>query len=108
MYLVEDSLIYAKDQCSPEDTEPTFFVHLDAVDVNDLPSHRKQHGFDGFHFYFRNHLLDKRVCIARWELPVRDYAIAAIRTGQFIGEGQNIWEGSFDVVEPADDGKAAP
>ncbi len=108
VYLVEDSLIYAKDQCSPEDTEPTFFVHLDAVDVNDLPSHRKQHGFDGFHFYFRNHLLDRRVCIARRELPVGDYAIAAIRTGQFIGEGQNIWEGSFNVVTPADDGKGAP
>ena len=31
---------------------------------------------------------------------MRDYAIAAIRTGQFTGEGQKIWEGSFDVVEP--------
>ena len=25
--------------------------------MNDLPSHRKQHGFDGFNFVFRNHLL---------------------------------------------------
>ena len=108
VYLVEDSLIYAKDQCSLEDAEPTFFVHLDPVDVNDLPSHRKQHGFDGFHFDFRNHLLDGRVCVARRELPVVDYAVAAIRTGQFTGEGENIWEGSFDIVEPEDDGKAAP
>ena len=28
-----------------------------------------------------------------------------IATGQFTGKGR-IWEGSFDVVEPADDGKA--
>ena len=58
VYLVEDRLIYAKDQCSPEDAEPMFFLHLAPVDVNDLPTHRKQHGFDGFHFEFRNHLLD--------------------------------------------------
>ena len=77
--------------------------HLDPVDMNDLPSHRKQYGFN---FDFRNHLLDGEVCVARWELP--DYAIAAIRTGQFIGDGEKIWEGRFEVVEPADDGNAAP
>ena len=106
VYLVEDSLIYVKDPCSPEDAEPTFFVHWDPVDMNDLPNHRKPYGFDGLNFDFRNHLLTKGgVCVTRRELP--DYAIAAIRTGQFTGEGQ-IWKGSFDVVEPADDGNAAP
>ena len=100
VYLVENSLIYAKDQCSTEDAEPAFFVHLDPVDRDDLPSHRKQHGFDGFNFDFRNHLLDGRVCVARRELPVLDYAVAAIRTGQFTGEGKNIWEGSFMLPNP--------
>ena len=96
VYLVEDSLIYARHQCSPEDAESTFFVHLYPVDVNDLPSHRQQHGFDGFHFDFRNHLLLKRgVCIAIQKLPDYAYAIATVRTGQFTGEGKNIWEGSF-------------
>ena len=108
VYLVEDSLIYAKDQCSPEDTEPLFFVHLDPVDRNDLPGDRRQYGFDGFNFEFRNHLLiEGGVCVARRELPVRDYAIASIRTGQFIGDGNDVWEGSFDIVEPADDGNTA-
>ena len=103
VYLVEDSLIYAKDQCGPEDTEPSFFVHLDPVDRNDLPGDRRQYGFDGFHFEFRNHLLiEGGVCVARRELPVRDYAIAAIRTGQFIGDGENIWEDRFEVVEPVE------
>ena len=106
VYLVEDSLIYAKDQCSPEDAEPTFFLHLDPVDMNDLPDHRKQYGFDNLDFAFRDHgLSEGEVCAAVRELP--DYAIAAIRTGQYTGEGR-IWEGSFDVVEPADDGNAAP
>ena len=108
VYLVEDSLIYARNQCSPEDVEPEFFVHLLPVDVNDLPSHRQQHSFDGFNFDFRNHLLiEGGACVARRELPDYAYSIAAIRTGQFTSEGE-IWEGRFDVVEPADDGNAAP
>ena len=105
VYLIENSLIYKKEQCAPEDVEPRFFLHLDPVDWNDLPIHRKLYGYDNLDFVFRDHRLTKReVCIARRELP--DYAIAAIRTGQFTGEGR-IWEGSFNVVNPADDGKAA-
>ena len=107
VYLVEDGLIYAKDSCSPEDAEPMFFVHLDPVDRNDLPGHRKQYGFDGFNFDLRNHLVDGRVCVARLDLPVRDYAIAAVRTGQFNGDGQ-IWKGGFDLAGPSGDGQAAP
>ena len=108
VYLVENSLIFAKDdQCSAE-AEPLFFVHLYPVDINDLPGHRQQHGFGGFNFSLdsTNVLLDGGVCVAKVELP--DYAIAAIRTGQFTDEGQNIWEGSFDVVESADEGNADP
>ena len=95
VYLVEDRLIYAKDQCSPEDAESMFFLHLDPVDMNDLPDHRKQYDFDNLDFAFKGHRLpiEGEVCVAIRELP--DYAIAAIRTGQFVpGEGQ-IWNGSF-------------
>ena len=105
VYLVEDSLIYAKDQCSPEDAEPTFFLHLDPVDMNDLPDHRKQYGFDNMDFAFRDHrLIEGGVCVARRELP--DYAIAAVRTGQFKGEGKKIWEGSFTFNSPPDKSEA--
>ena len=107
VYLVGNSLIYKKEQCTPEDVEPTFFLHLAPGDVNDLPRHRKQYGFDNLDFAFGNHRIPIKgeVCAAGRVLP--DYAIAAVRTGQYTGEGR-IWEGSFDVVEPADDGKAAP
>ena len=106
VYLVGNSLIYKKEQCTPEDAEPTFFLHLDPVDVNDIPSHRKQYGFDNLDFAFRDHRLVKgEVCVARRALP--DYSIAAIRTGQFTGEVE-IWKGSFDLAEAAGDGKAVP
>ncbi len=107
VYLVEDSLIYAKDQCSPEDVEPEFFLHIAPVDRNDLPSHRQQHGFDGLNFAIRNHLIKEGACVARRELPDYAYAIAAVRTGQFNGDGQ-IWAGSFNLAGSAGDGKAVP
>ena len=108
IYLVGDSLIYVSDQCSSEDVEPEFFLHVDPVDMNDLPSHRKQHGFNGFNFFFRDHLLiEGEVCVARRELRDFAYAIAAVRTGQFNGDGQ-IWNGGFDLAGPPGDGQAAP
>ncbi len=110
VYLMDNRLVYIRDQCGEEDTAVTFFLHLDPVDVNSLPSPRKQYGFDNLDFAFRNHLLIKgEVCVAVRELP--DYAIAAVRTGQYVrvdGGYNHLWEGSFAVVEPADDGKAAP
>ena len=107
VYLVEDSLIYIKEKCGPEDTQPKFFLHLDPVDERDLPIRRWIYGFDNLDFSFSIHrLIEGGVCAARRSLP--DYGIAAIRTGQFIpGEGR-IWKGSFDLAEPADDGQAAP
>ena len=108
VYLVEDSLIYVRDNCRPEDVEPEFFLHVDPVDMNDLPGDRKQHGFDGVNFVFRNHLLiEGGVCVARRELRDFAYAIAAVRTGQFNGDGQ-IWNGGFDLAGPSGDGQPAP
>ena len=105
VYLVRNRLIYEKEQCTSEDTAPMFFLYLVPVDAADLPSHRSRYGFDNLDFVFRNHgLVERGVCIARRELP--DYAVATIRTGQFTGEDQ-IWNGSFDVVESADDGNTA-
>ena len=76
--------------------------------MNDLPSHRQQYGFDGFNFDFGNHLvIEGGVCVARRELPDYAYAIAAVRTGQFNGDGQ-IWNGGFDLAGPSGDGQRAP
>ena len=108
VYLDQDQnrLVYTRDQCTGADLNANFLLRLIPVDVDDLPSHRKQYGFDNLDFAFRDHRpIEGGVCVARRELP--DYGIAAIRTGQFNEEGK-IWEGRFDVVEPADDGQAAP
>ncbi len=46
VHLVENRLIYVKQQCGPNDLDAAFFLHLHPVDVNDLPDDRKQYGFD--------------------------------------------------------------
>ena len=99
VYLVGNSLIYKKEQCNPEDAEPTFFLHLYPVDVNNLPNRRRQAGFFNKDFAFRDQRIPIKgeVCIARRELL--DYGIATIHTGQYIsGQGQ-VWKGEIHLVE---------
>ena len=71
-----------------------FFLHRDAVEVNDFPGHRKQYGFGGLNSAFRDRLvIEGEVCAARQDLP--DYAVAAIRTGHFTpveGGTDRLWE----------------
>ena len=107
VYLSGNMLVYAREPCARADTDAMFFLHLDPVDINDLPDHRKQYGFDNLDFYFegRGVRIAGR-CRATAVLP--EYDIIRIRTGQYtIGKGW-IWGGGFDVAEPADEGKAAP
>ena len=100
VYLIENNLIYTKENCGDADVGPTFFLALYPVDVNDLPDDRRQHGFDNldFDFHWFGGVFDGR-CTATVALP--DYAIARISTGQFVpvaGGGFNhLWEGEILV-----------
>ncbi len=93
-------LIYVRDECTDADVAPRFFLHVDPVDVNDLPSRRKQHGYDNLDFGFAGpgFRIGER-CAAVRGLP--QYGIAAIRTGQYVsGEGQ-LWKG--EALWPAEE-----
>ena len=73
---------------------PKFFLHVIPVDQNDLPDVAKSAGagFENFDFHFGDRLFDpgrdsrQTVMV---ELP--SYPIAAIKTGQFTGDGK-LWE----------------
>ncbi len=99
MHLIETRLIYVKEPCRPEDVEARFFLHLDPADANDLPEHRKRHGFDNLDFRLdRQEFRYGGLCVATRTLP--EYNIAKIRTSQYIpGEGR-LWEGKFRFEEP--------
>ena len=103
IYLGDNTVTYAKEPCDRADTEAIFFLHLVPADVADLPDDRKQHGFDNRDFSFdgRGVILDG-TCIVR--IPLPEYDIAAIRTGQFVivdGNFDNLWgvEFPFDAAE---------
>ncbi len=97
VYLSENTLGYVKDPCAPADTKAMFFLHLYPVDVNDLPDHRRGHGFDNldFNFYKRGVILDGR-CMATVAFP--EYDIARISTGQYVpvaGGFNHPWKAEF-------------
>ena len=94
------ALIYVRDGCSVEDAATQFFLHVEPVDMADLSAYRREHGFDNLDFSLATHgaRIDGN-CVA--VVPLPDYPIARIRTGQFTDDGTR-WE-----VEAAFDGRGA-
>ena len=99
VWLDGDRLLYVKDSCFGSEDRFWFFLHVTPVDPNDLPDHRKQYEFDNLDFHISQVLLSStRRCVAA--LPLPDYPVATIRTGQFNadGDGARSWEGTFSFT----------
>ena len=85
------ALIYVKDPCASSDVERKFFLHIAPERIADLPESRRESGFDNLDFaYFTRGVLFDGKCAA--VLPLPDYAIERLRTGQFTKEGSETWE----------------
>ena len=99
MYLLDDTPVYAKEPCVPEDVDATFFLHVDPIDPDDLPGPRRRYGFDNLDFRFDDcGSLIGGVCAV--EVPLPEYGVAAVRTGQYtIVEGgfHHLWEGEIHL-----------
>ena len=109
VYLVVNRLVYVKEPCGKEDVEARFFLHVHPVVSDDLPDHREQHGFDNLDFRFdeRGWRFGEGTCLV--EVPLPEYGIAAIRTGQFLAE-EDGWPhtlGGRDPFRVAGAGKGA-
>ncbi len=97
VHLIDNSLVYARETCNQEDTAAPFFLHLVPVDERDLPDHRRRYGFDNLDFRFDSYrLVEGNGCAAMRELP--GYAIAEIRTGQYVPGEFPIWRVYFDIA----------
>ena len=103
VYMNRNSLFYIKEQCSDEDVQAGFFLHVNPVDVNDLPEERRQFGFDNLNFdledlnFYIPEDISPQNCAAQVQLP--EYDIANFHTGQFIpGEPEPLWSGSYDFL----------
>ena len=91
------TLTYIRDGCTEEEAVARFFLHVEPLDPDDLPTHRREHGFDNLDFTFaRSGARVDGNCIAVATLP--DYPIGSVRTGQYDGTGA-IWETEFSIPE---------
>ena len=98
VYFDRTSLHYVKDPCSPSDVEERFFLHINIDDPNQLPEHRRQHGFDNLDFNFSDHgIISRGRCLATVVLP--QYVITSISTGQFTSEKGKSWIGDVHFGE---------
>ncbi len=101
VYLSENTLTYVREPCARADVEAWFFLHLHPVDVNDLPDHRKRHGFDNldFNFYERGTISEGK-CLVK--IPLPEYDIARVSTGQYVpvpGGYNHLWEGEIRLEQ---------
>ena len=91
IHLTGGALVYVKQPCDPADTEARFFLHIAPERVGDLPEERRGYGFDNldFDFFPKPGALFEGKCAARVPLP--DYPIAEVRTGQYASGGEEVW-----------------
>ena len=97
IYRAGRALTYLRDGCTDEEADARFFLHVVPADDSDLPEHRREHGFENLDFTLaaRGTRLDGN-CIA--VVPLPDYPIAAVRTGQYDDTGA-LWMAEFPLPD---------
>ena len=96
VYLADGELAYINDTCDPPQTEQPFHLNVYPERIDGLPEARRERGFERFHFEFLlNGAFVDGGCAAFFSLP--DYPVAAVRTGQYDGDGEggNSWLADF-------------
>ena len=96
-------LRYVREDCAAADTAPRFFLHLVPRAAADRPSPSLEQGSDNRVFSFAE-VGGRRArgqCAA--QIPLPDYPIAALRTGQYIPDQGDLW--STELIIPANPDK---
>ena len=100
VYLVENHLIYFKTPCAPSDKRETFFLQVVPTDVNALPEGLpRKRGFEHRDYHVSVRLDATHAggrCMA--VVPLPDYDVAGIRTGQYTRNGLT-WKEAFSFIE---------
>ena len=96
LYIQGNQLLYLRETCAAADLAAGFFLHILPQDIADLPPERQAAGFANLDFAFDRWggLFDGK-CLAAVPLP--DYPVKEIRTGQHTpGQGE-LWAAEFAV-----------
>ena len=98
IYQQDNALTYYKAPCNAYDTREPFFLHLIPARAADLPADRQPLGFANRDFRFNEYgALYGPNCWA--VIPLPDYPIAAIKTGQFIAGKGELWRAEFPAAQ---------
>ena len=102
LYEYDNRLIYLRESCAAADTAAGFFLHIVPEDVADLPEEQREAGFAqrGFAFAHQGGHFDGK-CLAT--IPLPDYPIKEMRTGQHIPDQGNLW--SVELITAPDSGQ---
>ena len=97
LYWRDNRLLYLRENCAAEDTAAGFFLHIVPEDVADLPDDRQAAGFANLDFVFARYggSFDGKCLVT---VPLPDYPIASIRTGQFHTEQREVWAAELMVA----------
>lgn len=92
--IADRALIYLKEPCVYSDVEHQFYLHIYPERADDLPAWRRASGYDNldFPFWLRGVRFDGK-CAA--QVPLPEYPIAGIRTGQFSRDSGELWDAAF-------------
>ena len=97
----ERTLTWVREECSAEDVNVRFFLHVYPVDEADIAAAwRVEYGFERLNFGFREYgaRLEDGACVAATPLP--PYPIANIHTGQFVIGEDALWSARFAFSPP--------
>ena len=96
VHLHGDDLLYVNEACRPDDFLAPFFLRVTPLRADALPPWRRQ-GFERLDFSFVQHgLRFDSTCLA--SVPLPDYGIARISTGQIATDRRDLWRGEFVPV----------
>ena len=97
IYTSENAILFGKQDCSEQDFESRFILHIFPSEPADLPYARRQHGFENLDFRFdrRGIRLDGK-CLASIDLP--NYPIDRIRVGQKPPDGAILWQTNIPLA----------
>ena len=90
LYLRNNRLVYLRESCAAADTAAGFFLHIIPAEVGDLPAEGRDASFANLDFAFNRYggSFDGK-CLAT--IPLPDYQVKAIRTGQYVAGQGEVW-----------------
>ena len=98
VYIIGDSLIYAKTDCDESDVEPRFYVSIYPLYTQNLTGSIAERGYDAIEFNFGDYgaIADDGQC--RTEVSLPNYPIADLHTGQYVetADGYDyLWDDAY-------------